>query len=220
LPLSPIATTAQSASTPSERILGEDVALRRGRAKPIARKSAIIHTGEFFLRRQRFQTIAKSRLPSQRHHRTWNKIGYGRLTPALILQLDGDQIPHRLVPIASFAQGSPGASGIVRGHLLSRRSKQQRRSREELRNRDLLRCPFGKRPLNRLKRSKTVSSLQTNKQKLAPPWSHHEIEQVRLLILEGKSLHAVSRRLGRTPQAVRKIASRLKLPLRSLHLMS
>lgn len=99
-------------------------------------------------------------------------------------------------------------------------AKQQRRSREELRSLDLLRCPLGKRPLNRLKRSETVSSLQTNKQKLAPPWSHHEIEQVRLLILEGKSLHAVSRRLGRTPQAVRKIASRLKLPLRSFHLMS
>jgi len=63
------------------------------------------------------------------------------LTPELILQLDGDQIPHCLVPIASFVQGSPGATEIVREHVLSRRSKQQRRSREELRNRDLLRCP-------------------------------------------------------------------------------
>lgn len=171
-----------------------------GRAEPIAHRSAIIHAGELSLRSQRFPIEFE--------------------TPALVLQLDGDQIPHCLIPVASFVQGSPGASGIVREHLLSRRSKRQRSSREELCNRNLPRCPLGKRPLNRLKRSETVSSLQTNKQKLAPPWSHHEIEQVRLLILEGKSLYAVSRRLGRTPQAVRKMASRLKLPLRSLHLMN
>ena len=30
---------------------------------------------------------------------------------------------------------------------------------------------------------------QTTKRKVAPPWSHHEIEQVRFLILQGKSLH-------------------------------
>jgi hypothetical protein len=63
-----------------------------------------------------------------------------------------------------------------------------------------------------------VLAPQTTKRKVAPPWSHHEIEQVRFLILEGKSLHAVSRRLGRTPQAVRKIVSRLKLPLRLVDL--
>lgn len=44
-----------------------------------------------------------------------------------------------------------------------------------------------------------MSYLQTEKQRLAPPWSLHEVS---LLIREGKGLHAGSRRLRRTPQAV------------------
>lgn len=70
--------------------------------------------------------------------------------------------------------------------------------------------------VNRVRGSATLTllTLPTPKRPTAPPWSNEEIDQLRSLILEGKSVHAVSRHLGRTPQAIRKIASRLKLPLR------
>jgi hypothetical protein len=54
-------------------------------------------------------------------------------------------------------------------------------------------------------------------QKTQPlPWSDEEKERLRILVLQGKSPHAVARYLGRTTLSVRKIASQLKLPLREV----
>ena len=45
-------------------------------------------------------------------------------------------------------------------------------------------------------------------------WTLEEKERMRELIQKGQSLEKVATALGRTPQAVRKIASQLRLPLR------
>jgi hypothetical protein len=49
-----------------------------------------------------------------------------------------------------------------------------------------------------------------------PPWTPDETERVRNLILSGKSIEAISRVVGRTPSAIRKTASKLRLPLRKI----
>jgi len=45
-------------------------------------------------------------------------------------------------------------------------------------------------------------------------WKPEEKERLRELIQKGQSLEQVATALDRTPQAVRKIASQLRLPLR------
>ena len=47
-------------------------------------------------------------------------------------------------------------------------------------------------------------------------WTPEEKERMRELIQKGQSLQKVATALGRTPQAVRKIASQLRLPLRKI----
>jgi len=59
--------------------------------------------------------------------------------------------------------------------------------------------------------------IMIKQQKTQPlPWSDEEKEQLRTLVLQGKSPLAVAHALGRTILSVRKIASQLKLPLRKV----
>ena len=48
------------------------------------------------------------------------------------------------------------------------------------------------------------------------PWTREEEEQLRALILSGKSKEAIAKKLNRTPTEIRTRASKLKLPLKSL----
>ncbi len=49
-----------------------------------------------------------------------------------------------------------------------------------------------------------------------PPWTADDESRLRQLILAGKSVEAISRMIARTPLAIRKKASKLKLPLRRI----
>jgi hypothetical protein len=49
-----------------------------------------------------------------------------------------------------------------------------------------------------------------------PPWTSDDESRLRQLILSGKSVPAISRIIDRTPLAIRKKASKLKLPLRRI----
>ena len=49
-----------------------------------------------------------------------------------------------------------------------------------------------------------------------PPWTQEEEDKLRELILNAKSVEAIARLLNRTPLAVRKRASKLRLPLRAM----
>jgi hypothetical protein len=49
-----------------------------------------------------------------------------------------------------------------------------------------------------------------------PPWTPEEENKLRDLILGAKSVEAIARLLNRTPLAVRRRASRLRLPLRKV----
>jgi hypothetical protein len=50
----------------------------------------------------------------------------------------------------------------------------------------------------------------------SPPWTPTEDEELRALILGAKSVEAIAKKLNRTPLAVRRRASMLKLPLRKI----
>jgi hypothetical protein len=49
-----------------------------------------------------------------------------------------------------------------------------------------------------------------------PPWTPEEEDKLRELILRGKSVEAIAKLLNRTPLAVRRRASMLRLPLRKV----
>jgi hypothetical protein len=49
-----------------------------------------------------------------------------------------------------------------------------------------------------------------------PPWTPEEENKLRDLILGAKSVEAIARLLNRMPLAVRRRASRLRLPLRKV----
>jgi hypothetical protein len=49
-----------------------------------------------------------------------------------------------------------------------------------------------------------------------PPWTPEEENKLRELILGAKSVEAIAKLLNRTPLAVRRRASRLKLPLKKI----
>jgi hypothetical protein len=49
-----------------------------------------------------------------------------------------------------------------------------------------------------------------------PPWTPEEENKLRELILGAKSVEAVAKLLNRTPLAVRRRASKLRLPLRKV----
>jgi hypothetical protein len=49
-----------------------------------------------------------------------------------------------------------------------------------------------------------------------PLWTAEEEEELRALILSAKNVEAIARKLGRTPKAIRRRASVLKLPLRQV----
>jgi hypothetical protein len=48
----------------------------------------------------------------------------------------------------------------------------------------------------------------------SPPWTPEEEEKLRALIVANGEVEAIARQLGRTPLAIRRRASKLKLPLR------
>jgi hypothetical protein len=50
----------------------------------------------------------------------------------------------------------------------------------------------------------------------APPWTPEEENKLRELILGAKSVEAIAKLLNRTPSAVRRRASMLRLPLRKV----
>jgi hypothetical protein len=50
----------------------------------------------------------------------------------------------------------------------------------------------------------------------SPPWTPKEDEELRALILSAKSVEAIAQKLGRTPLAIRRRASMLKLPLKKI----
>jgi hypothetical protein len=52
------------------------------------------------------------------------------------------------------------------------------------------------------------------------PWTPDEEKRLRELILSAKSVEATAQLLGRTPLAVRRRASKLKLPLRKVEARS
>lgn len=49
-----------------------------------------------------------------------------------------------------------------------------------------------------------------------PPWTSEEEEELRALILSAKSVETIARKLDRTPKAIRRRASVLRLPLRQV----
>jgi hypothetical protein len=49
------------------------------------------------------------------------------------------------------------------------------------------------------------------------PWTREEEEQLRALILSGKSKEAVAKKLNRTPTAIRTKAGKLKLLLKRVY---
>jgi hypothetical protein len=50
----------------------------------------------------------------------------------------------------------------------------------------------------------------------SPPWTSEENEELRALILNAKSVEAIAKKLNRTPSAIRRRASMLKLPLKKI----
>jgi hypothetical protein len=50
----------------------------------------------------------------------------------------------------------------------------------------------------------------------SPPWPPKEDEELRALILNAKSVEAIAKKLNRTPLAIRRGASMLKLPLKKI----
>ena len=49
------------------------------------------------------------------------------------------------------------------------------------------------------------------------PWTRKEEEELRALILSGKSVEAIAMKLGRTPPSIRKKAHKLKLLLKIIY---
>ena len=49
------------------------------------------------------------------------------------------------------------------------------------------------------------------------PWTRKEEEELRALILRGKSVEAIAMKLGRTPPSIRNKAYKLKLPLKKVN---
>ncbi len=71
--------------------------------------------------------------------------------------------------------------------------------------------------LNVLPRSRARWQRVEGARKLpVPPWTTEDEGRLRQLILAGKSVEAISRMIERTPLAIRKKASKLKLPLRRI----
>jgi hypothetical protein len=50
----------------------------------------------------------------------------------------------------------------------------------------------------------------------SPPWTPEQEGKLRALILSGNSVEAVAKKIDRTPLAVRRRASMLKLPLKKI----
>jgi hypothetical protein len=58
--------------------------------------------------------------------------------------------------------------------------------------------------------------LPDQKKQQFKPWSIEDDDRLRILILDARSIEAIARVIGRTPSAIRKRASKMKLPLQKM----
>ena len=62
-----------------------------------------------------------------------------------------------------------------------------------------------------------LSLRRSTSQRVRRTWTEEEEEELRALILSGKSIEAVAKKLNRTPRAIRTRAGKLKLLLKSVY---